>query len=103
MVEIKIQHALVKLKELVESKTNPRKHFDPAEMRTRQANNHAPNSAIFDQQIRAATQHRERQLMFGAKLQHLCQVRFRRGLNIKIGLAADAQRCAACQRLILLE
>lgn len=33
MAEIKIQHAQVKLKELQESKTNPRKHFDAGELK----------------------------------------------------------------------
>ena len=65
-----------------------------------EANHHAPNAAIFDQQIRAATQDRKRQLLLGAELQDGCQIGFRGRLDVEISAPAYSQCGAFGQRLI---
>src|SRR2546426_388958 len=78
-------------------------YLQPAEIRMTQANNDAANSAILDQKIRAAAQHREWQLVLGAELEQPGQIRFRGWFHIKIGPPTNAQGGPARERFILLE
>ena len=74
--------------------------FDPAEVRVRQANHHAAKTAVAHQQIRAAAQHEKAQLLFGAKLQHRRQIRFRRRLDVEVRRTADPQGGVSGQRFV---
>ena len=77
--------------------------FHAAEIRMRQADHHAANTAVLDQQIGAATQHHEGNSVFTADFEHRRQFRFRRGFNVKIRRTADAQGGFLRQRFVLAQ
>ena len=74
-----------------------------AEIRMRQGNDHAANTAIVDEQVRAAAQNHESDLVLHADNQDRGEFGLRRRLDVTIGRAADAQRGFFCKRFVLSE
>src|ERR1039458_2236016 len=59
-------------------------NFNAAETRVRQANDHAAKAAVAPEQVRAAANHKKRQVALAAKLQHARQIVLRRRFDIHV-------------------
>src|SRR6185436_9632386 len=77
--------------------------FEPAEICMAQANHHAPHAAVANEQVRTPAEQSEVQAAGCAALQSRSEIRFRTGLDVEVGLAADAQRRALGERLVTLD